>query len=322
MDPLGADRQRGGAPRPGELAVALLLFGFSFFTTTTLGAGWTLWTRTDVTTDLLPWLAPATVARVWRDPALLRIGLAFSLPTLFIMLCHELGHYLACRRHGLSASLPYFLPAPLGLGTLGAFIRIRAPVRDRRQLLDVGVAGPLAGFLALLPFLVLGVWRSRVGAIELPAAGETATLSLLRPGANLALGALTLLRHGPLAAGRELDLHPFALSAWVGLLITALNLIPLGQLDGGHIFYAAVGGRRQRRVAPWLWAALAAAGLLLWPGWLLWCAVTLAMGLRHPPVAREDEPLDARRLALAWTALALLVSCFTPVPLREVLVAP
>lgn len=300
--------------------LAALLFVLSFLTTTTLGAGWYLATRTDVLSDLGPWLSPHTVRGVWGDPTLLRLGLSFSLPTLFILLCHEMGHWIACRRHGLPATPPFFLPAPIGLGTFGAFIRIRAPIESRRQLLDVGVWGPLAGFLALLPFLVLGLMWSTPAPIEAVAPGHASDVVLWIPGRSLALLAVARAFHGPLGPHTTLDLHPFALAAWVGLLVTALNLIPLGQLDGGHILYAAV-GRSQARLAPWLWTLLVAAGLLLWPGWILWSVITLAMGLRHPRVLDEDRPLDARRRLLAWTALAILILAFVPVPLDQIPVA-
>jgi membrane-associated protease RseP (regulator of RpoE activity) len=301
-------------PRP-RWGLAGLLFLATFFSTTTLGAGWYLFTRTDVQSDLLPLLTPGTVARVWRDPALLRLGLAFSLPTLFILLAHELGHYIACRRYKLAATLPYFLPSPVGVGTLGAFIRILAPVRGKRELFDVGAAGPFAGFAALLPFLVYGVAHSRVAAIR---PDPASALVLLVPGKSLALHLATLAFHGPLPANAVLDLHPFALAAWFGLLATSLNLLPLGQLDGGHILYAAI-GRKQRRLALPLLAALGAAGLL-WLGWLVWFALVLGMGIFHPPVRDEATPLDRRRLLLALLALALAVLCFMPVPLAEIAV--
>jgi membrane-associated protease RseP (regulator of RpoE activity) len=245
------------------------------------------------------------VARVWSDPQLLRLGLSFSLPVLIILFVHEMGHYLACRHYRLPSTLPYFLPLPAVLGTLGAFIRIRAPIRDKRVLFDVGAAGPFAGFAALLPFLLYGVARSQPAPLHL-AAGA----SRLLPGQCLAMELATRLFHGHLGDGMVLRLHPFALAAWFGLLATAINLLPLGQLDGGHVLYA-VAGRWQRRLALPLWLALAAAGVL-WGGWLLWCVVIFAMGLYHPPVVDEAKPLDGRRRALAGAALVVLALCFTP----------
>lgn len=308
------------APARPRWALALLLFVLTFLCTTTLGAGWYLFTRTDVQTDLVPILWPDTVARVWGDPALLALGLSFSLPVLIILLAHELGHYVACRRYRLAATLPYFLPSPIGIGTFGAFIRIRSPIRGKRELFDVGVAGPIAGFVALLPFLLYGVARSRAAAIEPladPPPGALVSI-LLVPGKCLALELATRLFHGPLGPGMVLDLHPFALAAWFGLLATAINLLPLSQLDGGHILYAAV-GRAQRRLALPLWLALAVAGIA-WPGWWLWSVIVLLMGIRHPPLRDELTPLGRGRTWLALLALALLVLSFMPVPLREVIV--
>jgi membrane-associated protease RseP (regulator of RpoE activity) len=309
---------RPAAPRPVKprYGLALLLFVLTFFTTTTIGPGVLILTRTDMTLTMEPWLSRQWIEFVWRDPAILALGISFSLPVLFILLAHEMGHYVACRRYGLAATLPYFLPAPVGFGSFGAFIRIRAPIRNKRELLDVGVAGPIAGFVALLPFLFLGLAWSRpvpLAAIEVP---PGAALTLLLPGRCLLFEAVSRLFHGPLAADTVLDLHPFALAAWFGLLATAINLLPLGQLDGGHILYAAT-GRLQRRLAWPLWILLAATSLI-WLGWLLLCALVLVMGLKHPPVRDESEELGAERRAVALLALLLLVLCFMPVPMRDV----
>ncbi len=251
--------------------------------------------------------------RVWSDPELLATGLSFALPLVLILLCHELGHYLVCVRRGIPTTPPLFLPLPALLGTLGAFIRIRAPIRDRRELLDVGVGGPLAGFAALLPFLVYGVARSTPAAVVPVPAGADPSALLLVPGGNLAMALLTRLFHGPLPEGGVLDLHPFALAAWFGLLATALNLLPIGQLDGGHILFAAA-GELQRRLAPALWVGLALVGVV-WPGWLFWCLLLVLIGLRHPPVVSMEPGLDRRRLAVALLALVLFALSFSPVPL-------
>ena len=319
------------APVRQRWGLAAALFALTFVTTTTMGAIWMLFASTELVVDLTAvlyppafpvFLLPATVARVWSDPRLLSLGLLFSVPSLAILLCHELGHYLMCRRYRLPATLPYFLPAPLAIGTFGAFIRIRAPIRSKRQLFDVGIAGPIAGFVALVPFLVLGLaWSRPVAVSELPMAGEDVASILLLPGKSLLLAGLGYLFHGPLGAGEVLELHPFVFAGWLGLLATSLNLIPLGQLDGGHILYAAV-GRAQRRLALPLWLALLAVALFFWPGWLLWCVVTLVMGLRHPPVRDEEEALDPARRRLAWIALAIFALSFMPVPVEEALILP
>jgi membrane-associated protease RseP (regulator of RpoE activity) len=306
---------RPAPPRPRYLRAALL-FLLTFFCATTLGPAMVLWGRTDVTTDLVPFLLPGVIRAVWSHPALLKMGLSFSLPALAILLAHELGHYLTCRRYRLPSTLPYFIPVPLNFGTFGAFIRIRAPIRGKRELFDVGVAGPIAGFVALVPFLLYGVARSEVAPMPPDLGGEAlaaGAASLFVPGRCLAIELAARLFHGPLAPGETLVLHPVAWGAWLGLFATALNLIPLGQLDGGHILYAAT-GRLQRFLALPLWLALAVAGYW-WPGWWLWCGLVFLFGLKHPPVADEAAPLDFRRKALALVALALLVLSFMPVPL-------
>jgi hypothetical protein len=299
---------------PRALVLAVALFLLSLASTTTLGAIWTLLARSDVETDLEPLLSPRTIVAVWSDPHLLRSGLEFALPALFILLCHEMGHWIACRRHRLPATLPYFLPAPVGLGTFGAFIRIRAPVRSKRQLLDVGVWGPLAGFLALLPVLVAGVALSHPELPTIRGVPPGVELDLYRPGESLLLLGLIRLFHGALPAGEILQPHPLLLAGWFGLFATMLNLLPLAQLDGGHVFYAAAGSRQRRWAWP-LWGALVLLGFA-WSGWWLWSVIVLLMRVRHPRVLDEREPLDRRRKLLAGAALAIFVIGFMPTPIR------
>ena len=272
--------------------------------------------RTDVARTLVSekfgaLLRPRVVAAVWGNWELLKIGLAFSIPALFILLCHEMGHYIACRIYRIPCTPPYFLPVPANFGTFGAFIRIKAPIQSKRQLFDVGVAGPIAGFVALIPFLLYGIAKSQP-AMQ----AGTGEIDLLLPGHCLAIQLATRLFHGPLPAGTILNLHPTALAAWLGLFATSLNLLPLGQLDGGHILYAAT-GRLQRRLALPFWLALALLGFY-WPGWLLWCVIVLVIGLRHPRVYDENLPLDRKRRTLAWVALAIFVLSFMPVPIDTV----
>lgn len=307
--------------------VAGALFAASFFTTATLGALFALGGRPEPlpAADLArleAWpmlLGPAAIEIVWGDVWLRSWGLRFAAATLFVLLCHELGHWFACRRHGLPATPPYFLPAPLGLGTFGAFIRIRAPIRTKRQLVDVGVSGPVAGFVALLPLLALGL-AARPAEAAARAAGAAVESSTW-----LALGEPLIVRlfEGALGAAPADAIasapDPLLLAAWVGLFATMLNLLPLAQLDGGHVLYAAL-GRRQARVAGPLWLGLAALGFL-WPGWWLWCAIVLLLGLRHPPVVDERAPLDRRGRLLVLVALGLFVLSFMPVPIRVVEIA-
>ncbi len=305
-------------PHRTHPALAALLFAATFVTTTTLGAVFLLGSRTDVVTDILPVLLPDTLRRVWGDPALLRSGLLFAFAALAILLAHEMGHYLACRHYRLPATLPYFLPFPLALGTLGAFIRIKAPLRSKRELFDVGVAGPIAGFVALLPFLAYGVAHSEAATYRPAGLALDGNTLLFLPGRSLLFELAVRLFHGPLGPHMTLDLHPFALGAWVGLFATALNLLPLGQLDGGHILYAVL-GRTQRRLA-FLFLAVLAAGGFYWPGWWVWCVILLVLGFRHPPIWDEQTPLDRNRKLLALVALLIFALTFMPVPLQEITV--
>lgn len=255
-------------------------------------------------------------------PELLLRGLPFAGTLIAILLVHEAGHYLMCVRHAVKASLPYFLPAPpniFPLGTFGAFIRIRAPIHDKRQLFDVGIAGPIAGFVVLVPFLVYGIVHSPPTPIVL-AADDGPALLLQLPGKSLLTLLVTWFVHGPLPPDTVLNPHPFLLAGWVGLLATSLNLLPLSQLDGGHILYA-VAGRRQWTLALPLWLLLVAAGFLF-PGWWVWALIVRLIGLRHPPVGDEETRLDGGRVALAVAALAMLVLSFMPVPLVSIPTRP
>lgn len=239
-------------------------------------------------------------------------GLWYSVSVLLILGAHEMGHYLACRRYRIDASLPFFLPAPGTLiGTFGAFIRIRQPIWSKRVLFDVGVAGPIAGFLVAVPALVIGLSMSRVARVPPDFVG-------LELGEPLLFQAVSRLLWGAIPEGYSLNLHPMALAAWFGLLATLLNLFPLGQLDGGHVAYA-VFGRRSRYIAL---GTLAVAVVLTFVSmsWLVWTvlmAVMLAVfGPNHPPTLDEAEPLDAGRRRLAVVALIIFVLCFTPAPIQ------
>lgn len=244
---------------------------------------------------------------IWETPELLLSGLPFSLTLLTILLAHELGHYLACHFHRIDASLPYFLPAPTLIGTFGAFIRIRSPIFSRRELFDVGVAGPLAGFVFLIPALGVGLALSKV----LPGIAEQGDLVF---GSPLLLWLAAKLVF-PGVASSDLYLHPVARAAWVGLLATALNLLPIGQLDGGHILYAFF-GRQHRRLSQIFAVVLAAVGIIFgWVGWILWAGFFLWTGLRHPPIF-DESPVGPGRVRVAILALLILMLSFTPVPVR------
>ncbi len=236
-------------------------------------------------------------------------GLSFSVPLLLILGVHEMGHYLTCRRYGLAATLPYFLPAPIPtlIGTFGALIRIKEPIRDKRALIDVGAAGPLAGFLTAIPFLLYGVTR----ATPLTTGNEPGTILFHYPLIVRLAQDLTGTRHYTSAVVHE---HPVFMAAWFGLLVTALNLLPIGQLDGGHVL-RAVAGRRQ----PWIsYAALAGAlaTVGLGPTWAFFGVfAAIFVGVAHPPVENEAEPLGLGRMLVAAACLAVFLLCFAPVPI-------
>jgi membrane-associated protease RseP (regulator of RpoE activity) len=240
-------------------------------------------------------------------------GFWYSGTILAILGCHELGHYLACRYYDVDASLPFFIPAPLPLtGTLGAFIRIREPIPTKRMLFDIGVAGPIAGFLVAVPALFLGLALSNV--VQLPPNFTGVSL-----GEPLLFQLVSKLLWGTPPEGYSINMHPMAFAAWFGLLATALNLVPIGQLDGGHIAYA-VFGRRSSHLT--LIMIVLAVGLTAFvsTSWLVWTVLMVAMlftfGRHHPRTFDEDVPLDRRRLMLAIFALVMLVICFTPAPIE------
>lgn len=261
-------------------------------------------------------------------------GLPFAASLVAILFCHEMGHYLVARRHGVFATLPYFIPVPFGAGTLGAVIRMRSAIPSRRAALDIAAAGPIAGLLVAVPLLVWGLAHSELHAMSVePHLGSAigsplAMARALLEGRPLLDGAggpqyfgdslLTLaaarLVHGDLPPGVAVSLHPVAFAAWLGLLVTTLNLVPLGQLDGGHVVYALVGRRLARVVSRVVSFGLLAAGIFLSWNWIVWWALTrFLLGLGHPPSV-DETPLDPVRAAVAVLSLVLFALTFVPVP--------
>jgi membrane-associated protease RseP (regulator of RpoE activity) len=248
----------------------------------------------------------AAFAYIWRQPSALLMGLPFSLTLIAILLAHEFGHYLACRYYRVDASLPYFIPAPTFIGTFGAFIRIRSPIYTKQVLFDVGIAGPLAGFAVLLPALGIGLAYSKV----LPGIGHRGDLVFGVP----ALVWLAEKVVFPGVTSADVYLHPVARAAWVGIFATALNLLPIGQLDGGHILYSFI-GERHRTLSKVLVATLIPLGIFTryWP-WYVWAAVLLLVGLRHP-VIFDATRLTPERRRLGYLALAIFALCFMVAPI-------
>lgn len=310
---------RRTAPRPRERwGLHLVLFLATLLTTTFSGAffaGGDPFLYAPFTFGTWKMFLPTGMAYAELLP-----GLVFSLPLLLILLGHELGHYLVARARGMDVSPPYFIPAPLFLnpiGTFGAFIRLRSPLLNRAMLLDVGAAGPLASFVLSLPVAVAGLLLSTAR----PAPEWATTHLLYRWGEGTAGGVgSSLLFRGLSAlfapAGEVVVLHPLAFAGWLGFFVTALNLFPIFQLDGGHVVYALLGGRQK-----WVGAAFLAALLLLglaWEGWWVWAALILVLGrgsVAHPRVFDPHYPLSPRRRAAGWACVLILLLTFAPVPL-------
>ena len=284
-----------------QLAVAIGLFGLTLLSTLAAGAQFAAAYaagHAPVFDDFF-----SAYLRPFTHPRLFVPGIPFAAALLGILLVHELGHFFACRYYRIEASYPYFVPAPTLIGTLGAFIRIRSPIANRRALFDMALAGPLAGFLVATPILAIAISHSRVIA-----GGEAAPLIFGQPLIERLLEAWLQ----PGIPHVNLLLHPMGRAAWVGLFATALNLLPAGQLDGGHILYTLASGRH-RLIS--LCVALALVPMsYLWMGWALWAVLLLAIGFRHPPLMDRWEPLDRRRRILAGVALAIFVLCFMPSP--------
>lgn len=284
--------QRGvvGALRANPL-INILLLAATLLTTLFAGAGFA---DVNVLAALRAALSTGDLARLL--PAL-AAGLPFAGTLLFILGVHEMGHYVAARIHGVQVTLPFFIPVPFGLGTFGAFIQLKSPVENRKALFDVGLAGPLAGFVVAVPLMVLGLLNSDVVA-------RTAGASTM--GSSVLLNWLVDI-FVPHASGQMIALSPMAIAAWFGLLVTGFNLLPMGQLDGGHIAYAVLG----RWARPLAWATfglLLVLGLTVWSGWLTWALFALFTGLGHAAPLNDITPLDGgRRVLGALTAVLFLL---------------
>ena len=260
----------------------------------------------------------AYLGHAFANPHALAQGGMFSAALLSILAAHEAGHYVACRRYGVDATLPFFIPAPplFLAGTFGAFIKIKSPIPTRRALFDIGVAGPLAGFAVALPVAALGLLTARPEVAHAVEPGE----SLIYFGEPLLLRLLA----GAFGADFEIQINPFYFASWIGLLVTSLNLIPVGQLDGGHATYALFGRRAHAWVGRAAFVATATLAVLGWfwhsspSGFLYAVLLAVILRLRHPQVSDESEPLGAGRAIVAAVTLAVFVLSFLPFPIRIV----
>jgi membrane-associated protease RseP (regulator of RpoE activity) len=251
----------------------------------------------------------------FENPIYLIHGASFSFTLMAILLAHEMGHYIMSKRNGMDVTLPYFIPAPplLGIGTFGAFIKIKSPIYNRNMLIDTGASGPLAGLLVTIPVLWIGLAFSHYVPVEQAAEGGIA-VSL---GSSLLMKIMQFLVHGLAPAGHDLSLHPIAFAGWIGLLVTCLNLIPVGQLDGGHVMYALF-GKHARRISRWVLVSLVFLGFMGWNGWWVWAVLLFLLGTRHPPLIHEDIPVDRNHRIVGWIAAAVFILTFIPVPISIV----
>jgi membrane-associated protease RseP (regulator of RpoE activity) len=242
-----------------------------------------------------------------RDPRVLLAGLPFAFTLMGILLAHELGHFFTCRYYKMTASYPYFIPFPSLFGTMGAFIRIRSAITNRKALFDVGLSGPVIGFLFTVPALAFAIAHSKI--VPGVAAATNSQIAFGEPMLMRVL--MAILR--PRVLAQDLLLHPVGRAAWIGLFVTSLNLLPAGQLDGGHILYA-LAHRIHKRTTLIVAAALALLAFQ-WLGWIVWAALLLAIGYRHPPLIDRYDTLDRKRFVWAAVGLAIFVLSFMPVPI-------
>jgi membrane-associated protease RseP (regulator of RpoE activity) len=306
-------------PPHGRLWVQVVLFLLTLVSTTLAGASHYLFYSIDFATlDNV-----ATLQRIATNAAsdwtFYVNGLWYSLTILAILGCHEMGHYVACLRYNVVATRPYFLPVPIAItGTFGAFIRIKSRIPNKAALFDIGIAGPIAGFVVAVPALFIGLMMSRVDQLPVDQSG------LVELGEPLLFKLAAWMIWGNVADGSAINMHPMAFAAWFGLLATALNLFPISQLDGGHIAYAVLGRRSTILTFVALAVAIALAATSI--NWVVWTGLLVLMivllGPHHPPTLYDDEPVSQPRVLLALFAVVMLVVCFTPVPIGEILGTP
>ena len=307
MDPIPAVVWQPSPKFHDRVWLHVLLFALTIASTTLVGAG-------QYTGFLDDFRGSAALPMPFAS--LLLRGFWYSGTILAILGCHELGHYFACRYYDVDASLPFFIPVPFLLtGTMGAFIRIREQIPSKKMLFDIGIAGPIAGFVVAVPALFIGLAMSHMAPLPADQSG------LLELGEPLLFKFASWLIWGTQPDGFSLNMHPMAFAAWFGMLATALNLFPIGQLDGGHVSYSVLGPRWSTYVTFTMIAV--AVGLAAFSySWIVWTGMLVVMmivfGPRHPRVFDEELPLGRTRLLLAAFAVVMFVLCFTPAPIRPI----
>jgi membrane-associated protease RseP (regulator of RpoE activity) len=254
----------------------------------------------------------------WEQPEKIYLGLPFSITLLLILLTHELSHYFMSRKHNVSASLPYFIPAPppipMLIGTFGAIIKMKPPIYDRRALIDIGASGPIGGFIVAVIAIIIGLGYSSVIPLD-QFHDQPGGLAL---GESLLFIILTKIVLNINPEQYTVMLHPVAFAGWVGFLVTSLNLLPVGQLDGGHISYALF-GEKHELIAKAMIPVLIILGIKFWPGWIVWAVLMLIIGYKHPPVVYPDIQLDGWRKFVGFLSLIIFILTFMPVPIEVII---
>jgi len=278
-------------PKPERRWLPGFLFATTFLTTTFAGA---------IQQGVNPLKQPLGMVQ----------GLSFSVTLMGILMVHEMSHYLASRAHKVPSTLPYFIPAPSIIGTFGAVIRMKGAIWDRRALLDIGASGPIGGFLLALPALAVGLTMSQI----VPGGSGEGGFIL---GDSLLMLLLERLILGDLPMDADIILHPVAFAGWLGMFVTSLNLLPVGQLDGGHITKALYPDQFDN-IARGVHFCLIIMGIFFWEGWLIWALLLMFIGVRHPPVLLPHVSLDDRRRRVGYLAVAIFVLTFIPAPFKIV----
>jgi len=251
----------------------------------------------------------------FNDPQVLSLSIIYAAVLLGILLGHELGHFLTCRYYKIDATLPYFIPAPTLIGTLGAFIKIKSPITRKQQLFDIGVAGPLTGFILSIPAVIYGLSLSKVVPSIPPKEAITSGLVIHSFGDPLILKIIGGMIFKSIPPDYEIFLHPVAFAGWVGILVTAFNLFPVGQLDGGHVAYALF-GRKSQNVARLFLLVFVVMGIFFWIGWFIWAFIIMILGLRHPRIQDEAAPLSPRRKFIGFVIVLIFILSFIPDPIK------
>jgi Zn-dependent protease len=284
----------------------ILLFVVTVLTTFFVGFSWSASYKYADTLFGNPQLAPDP--GIFLDPEIITLSLIYAVVLIGILLGHELGHFLTCRYYRIDATLPYFIPAPTLIGTLGAFIKIRSPITKKKQLFDIGIAGPLTGFVLSVPAIIYGLSFSKV----VPSLPREEAIIFGEP---LLLKIVGSVIFKGIPEGFDVVPHPVAFAGWVGVLVTALNLFPVGQLDGGHVAYA-LWGQKSRKIAPFFLGVFVLMGVFFWVGWFVWALLIYFLGLKHPRITDEDKPLSPRRRSIGYLVLVIFILSFIPDPIR------